>query len=79
MPDMKHNYQLHHVLIAQLMTLILLLIQPILLAIIIPALFYTAREIYQYAIGKRHNGRFDWGGCVPVIISQFLIGAIWYL
>ena len=76
---MRYNYQLHHVLIAQFMTLVLLLIQPILMAIIIPALFYTGREIYQYANGKRHNGRFDWGGCVPVLISQTIIGAIWLL
>lgn len=42
-------------------------------AFIVPALFYSIREVYQYAIGKRHNGRFDWGGAVPVIISQLLI------
>jgi hypothetical protein len=47
-------------------------------AFIVPALFYSLREVYQYAIGKRHNGRFDWGGCVPVWISQLIIGLLWY-
>jgi len=67
------NYQANHILIAQGMTLALLYVGVGNWAFIVPALFYSIREVYQYAIGKRHNGRFDWGGAVPVIISQLLI------
>ena len=67
------NYQANHILIAQGMTLALLYVGIGNWAFIVPALFYSLREVYQYAIGKRHNGRFDWAGCVPVIISQLLI------
>jgi hypothetical protein len=67
------NYQANHIIIAQGMTLALLYVGIGNWAFIAPALFYSIREVYQYAIGKRHNGRFDWGGCVPVIISQLLI------
>lgn len=38
------------------------------------SLFYTLREIHQYFNeGKTHKGRFDWEGCVPVIIVTFSI------
>jgi hypothetical protein len=67
------NYQANHILIAQGMTLVLLYVGIGNWAFIAPALFYSIREVYQYAIGKRHNGRFDWHGAVPVIISQLLI------
>ena len=67
------NYQANHILIAQGMTLVLLYVGIGNWAFIVPALFYSLREVYQYAIGKRHNGQFDWGGAVPVIISQLLI------
>jgi hypothetical protein len=67
------NYQVNHILIAQGMTLVLLYVGIGSWAFIVPALFYSIREVYQYAIGKRHMGRFDWHGAVPVIISQFLI------
>jgi hypothetical protein len=73
---MRDNHQLHHVLIAQAMTIGLLTVTTTASAIALPAIFYTAREIAQYTQGKRHNGKFDWGGCIPVIISQSLIGAI---
>ena len=73
------NYQANHILIAQGMTLALLYVGIGNWGFIVPALFYSIREVYQYAIGKRHNGRFDYGGCVPVIISQLLLGAmLWY-
>jgi hypothetical protein len=67
------NYQANHILIAQGMTLVLLYVGIGNWAFIVPALFYSIREVYQYAIGKRHNGRFDYGGCVPVWISQLII------
>jgi hypothetical protein len=67
------NYQANHILIAQGMTLALLYVGIGNWAFIVPALFYSIREVYQYAIGKRHNGRFDWGGCVPVFVALVLV------
>ena len=74
------NYQANHILIALGMSLILTIVGADAMWVVsVPALFYTIREVYQYAIGKRHNGRFDWAGCVPVIISQLLLGAMLWL
>lgn len=36
--------------------------------------FYTGRELYQYYIlGKRHNGRFDHEGWLPVTLVTLII------
>ena len=74
------NYQANHIIIALAMSLLIKSVGGETMWVVsIPALFYTIREVYQYAIGKRHNGRFDYGGCVPVIISQLLLGAMLWL
>jgi len=74
------NYQANHIIIALAISLLIKSVGGETMWVVsIPALFYTIREVYQYAIGKRHYGRFDYGGCVPVIISQLLLGAmLWY-
>jgi hypothetical protein len=46
---------------------------------IAPVLFYGFREIWQYNNGIRHEEQFDWGGIVPVAVSQALIAIIYHL
>lgn len=70
---MRHNYQLHHVLIAlAVQTVLIALGGDHIVASAVPVIFYGMRELYQYSHLKIKP--FDWGGIVPVAIAMILSG-----
>jgi hypothetical protein len=76
---MKYNYQLHHVIISQIATVLMLWIGLNVFSFTVPVMFYGFRELWQYNNGIRHEEQFDWGGIVPVAVSQTLIAIIYHL
>lgn len=66
------NYQANHINISLVVTLILTWVVSFSAWwFILPALFYFIREVWQFYVLERTQ-TFDWGGTVPVFISQLL-------
>lgn len=68
----EYNYQANHILISLAVTLVLVWVVSISAIIwFVAPTFYLVRECYQYFALERTKS-FDWGGTVPVVISQVL-------
>lgn len=67
------NYQVHHILIAGLLTILLFMVTGNrAFSCSIPAVFYTGRELWQ--LSRRKMGKkLDWQGFVPVVANQVLL------
>ena len=76
MKILKHHSVTHTIVGIIIQAVTWLITGSVLLGAIIASAFYTARECYQYKNGKRHKGRFDYEGFIPVTVIVFLIALI---